>query len=205
MTYRDDLDAAHARADAAEREADELRDKLARIDEERRPVVRQPPDYRVVVDQGGRLTVSWKAHGAETALALLGLVIAPLALLIFELDRAFWLVFGIAVTLVYLCIAALANRTVLTLDDDRIEVASRPWPVLRVLRIRRADIAQLFVEAVPRGSGVGYALCALRRDGLRATVVDPQADADAMRWLEHELERRLGLPPRPVAGELDVQ
>lgn len=45
-----------------------------------------------------------------------------------------------------------------------------------------------------------YVLCAIER-GHRRTLAKGLPDAAAARWLELELERRLGLVDEPMAGE----
>lgn len=192
MAYRDDLDAAQARAAAAEREAEALRDKLEMVVAGKRPLVPRPPRY-VVDERDGSFSVSWRAFGLRTVLPLV--ILSALAVIFGAQHGVAWL----ALLPGYFLLAALVDRNVVRLSPDGLVARRGPLPLPGGKRLARGEVAQLYVEENERGT---FALRALDRRGRKLTLVTGELDADGPRWLEHELEQRLGLAVQPVEGEL---
>jgi hypothetical protein len=210
MTYRDDLEAATARAEAAERENEALRKRLTDM------VERQPrlplPERFVVAEVGGTLTVRWRWF--ETVhISILVFAVAWDAFLanwyfglhvkddvMHYLFPIAHVAFGIAIS--YFAITGLVNRTVITASRDRLIVAHGPLPWPGSGTYARADLDQLYVEpkvsSGRRGTTETYVLCAIDRTGRKRTLVKGLKDVGAARWLELELEPRLGIADGPA-------
>lgn len=215
MTYRDDLDAAQARADAAERENEALKEKLAALAEgQPRPRVPVPERY-VVTEVGDTLTVRWRWFEA-THLFIFFFAITWDAFLVnwyFGLhvrnDLMHYLFpiahVAVGIGISYFAITRLVNRTLITASRDRLTVAHGPLPWVGSGSYARAELDQLFVEPrvsrSKKGATTTYALCAIDRGGRKRTLVKGLPDAAAARWLELALERRLGIVDEPVVGE----
>jgi hypothetical protein len=201
MSYRDDLDAAHARLAALERENQELRDKLVARDEDR-PLVPVPKDFDVAED-GDALTVRWRWRRGSGVVAVMWAALTAAVVILTAVARTFsvWLVLGPLLT--YLGLARALNRTTLRATADGLRISHGPFPLRRGVRVPRRELEQLYVDLIDgREQPFEFALCAVDHQGRKRTLLEGLPQRDQARWLEVELERRLGIAPRPVEGEL---
>lgn len=91
------------------------------------------------------------------------------------------------------------NRTEIEVTASRIIVRHGPLPYRPRIELLRERIAQLYVEP-RREDGVTYALVAVETSGGRVPLVRLASVTRAF-YLEQQLESRLGIDDRPVAGE----
>lgn len=207
MTHRDDLDAAQARATAAVAENEALRAKLARLSEgEARPLVPLPERF-VVREHAGTLVVQLGRRRGFPTSSVVMLAYLMVMWLSYAGSRPGTLVLVLVCAQTLLLYPALCwalNRATVTLDERGILVTEGPIPVPGRVRVARADLAQLFVDERrgTKGDPPTYALHTLDHAGRKRTLLEDLNSADQVRWLEVEIERRLGIATRPVAGEL---
>lgn len=111
---------------------------------------------------------------------------------------------GLGIT--YYTICGFVNRTRVTLDRDRLTVrhGPLPWPGNRDVPISR--IRQLYTEqqvhSSRNGTHLTYRLSAVMDDGSSLKLLSGIDSAEVPRYLEQELESRMGIVNVPVAGEL---
>jgi hypothetical protein len=218
VTYRDELEAAQARAEATERENDELRRKLAEVAaQQSRPKV--PIPERFVIDEDGDgITVRWRWF-RPVHIAMLFFCVAWDSFLVFvytETSGAGWIAFvfpvghvAVGIGLTYYTLASLVNRTAVRATRDAVAIRVGPVPWIGSCTIARAEIDQLYVEDMTKtqNSSKGapapaYVLNMIDRNGRKRRLVSGFDQAEQARWLEIELERRLGIVSQPVAGEV---
>jgi hypothetical protein len=220
VTYRDELAAAQTRADAAERENERLRARLAGVAEQRAPAIPLPEKFRVV-ETDDSLTVCWRWFDAAKHLwwlvfSVLGIgsLVAVYASAPYDLARWMLPLAHVAATMLvaYASLAALLNRTVVRVQGDVLEVVHGPIPWPGHHRIQRGDLDQIYVTRNENRSDsdaltVTYHLDAIDRSGRQIRLVKKLPEAAQARWLEVALERRLSILDERVAGELprDVQ
>lgn len=166
-----------------------------------------PPDVRVDTD-GGQFRISWRWQRslALVVTALFAAVFAGAMAANADLprDRGAWTAIAIVAAVfvaiaLYDYIAHRVNRTEITVSDTTLTISHGPMPYALGQRIARQRIAQLYVE--PRSdSGITFGLVAVADAGVRVPLVRLASVARAF-YLEQELEIRLGIEDRPVAGE----
>lgn len=106
----------------------------------------------------------------------------------------------------YYTICGFVNRTTVHLDGERLTVrhGPLPWPGNRDIPV--SSIRQLYTEQqVHRGKNgthFTYRLSAVLDDGSSLKLLSGIDSADVPRYLEQELESRMGIVNVPVAGEL---
>jgi hypothetical protein len=129
---------------------------------------------------------------------------APRAFFLFPLIHV-----AVGAGLAYVTLAFLLNRTVVEVDRaDRVTVRTGPVPWRRDVEIPSGEVAQVFSTEKRYRQQDGtenslYAVEVLTRDGRRLPLVRGlMSAAEQALFLEEAIERRLGLPDRPVAGEV---
>jgi hypothetical protein len=111
---------------------------------------------------------------------------------------------GIGIT--YYTICGFVNRSTVTLHADRLDVehGPLPWPGNRSLPTGR--IRQLYTEMQTHqgkhGTTHTFRLSAVMDDGSSVRLLSGIQDAAVPRYLEQELESRMGIVDVPVAGQL---
>lgn len=111
---------------------------------------------------------------------------------------------GIGIT--YYTVCGFVNRTVVRVDRDRLTVrhGPLPWPGNRDLPV--ASIRQLYTEMQTHrgknGTTVSYRLSAVLDDGSSVKLLSGIDSAAVPRYLEQEIEDRIGIVNVPVVGEL---
>lgn len=221
MTYRDDLEAAQARAAAAERRAAELQKRLDAVEEAEdaaRPELPVPEGVRVD-RQGDRVAVSWRWFRPAEHLTLLVFCIAWDAFLVFWYMTATsmgsdWIaiVFPIAhvavgLGLTYTVLTGFCNRTTIHAGPSRLEVTHGPLPWLGNRRLARSDVRQVYatkdlVQGKHRTREV-FHLCALMDGGSEVRLLKDVGSHARAQYFEHVIERALGIRDRPVVGEVE--
>lgn len=242
MPHRDDLEAAHARIAALERE-------LAAAHKENRAPLRcarcraafQPDDLErtdgmltcrgcraaVAVGRPGpsrrdvppgfevedapdelRIAWQWRVSVGE----LLGVVIIAGMLIAFAvkgghrggpalaLSAVVLGLFGMA--LAYRVIAQRANRTVIRVSDRRLHIEISPVSMQSKRSFDADEIEQLYCTMGHSKYSTWYDVNARLKRGRQVCLVDELGDAERAFFLEREIERRLGIIDRPVAGEV---
>ncbi len=173
----------------------------------------QPP--RFATEAGVDLVVTWPWSRLKGAILLGFSVFWDAALTVFlfvgaEQGHLKFLPFlslhilaGLYIT--YMGLANLLNHSRLCLSNGLLTVQHRPlwWP--GKVDLEASTIEQLYVvERVHRsknGRSESYELMALRTDGIATPVVANLQNVEEARYLEQQLESRLGISDRPVAGE----
>lgn len=207
------------RAAAAERRADQLEKQLARKDDEERashPIVAVPEKF-VVTRTAEKLTVTWRWFGWYHLLLALFAIVWDAGIVVwysnageggimFLVAPILHVVGGIYIT--YTAAANLLNSTTVTAQNGELHIkhAPLPWPGNRTLR--GSELEQLYVretERRNRDSGTSryiYELCSLLPSGKELRLLKELTEASQARYLEHIFEQHLGIPDRPVLGEL---
>ncbi len=113
---------------------------------------------------------------------------------------------GAGVGLTYWTIAGFVNRTIIGASANYLTIRHQPlpWPGKRDIAVR--DLQQLFCEEhvshSKNGTSVSYSLNAVLQSGRKLALVKHLAQADQALYLEHAIEKHLGIDNRPVPGEL---
>lgn len=225
MSYRDDLAAAQARAEAAERRAAALQKRIDELEEaqgarrseaERAAAdkVRQvpiPERFEVLLEPG-TLRVRWRwfrpvEHMFLFFFCLLWDVMLGIFVVAWFREQPSWTILlasghiaaGIGMT--YSLIAGLFNRTTVSASAGRLRIAHGPirWRGNRVLS--RAQIRQLYVASKNKK----YDLCAVLDDDRQIKLVKGLHELAQARYLEHAFELHLGIEDHPVADEAPKQ
>jgi hypothetical protein len=126
---------------------------------------------------------------------------APLVMVLFPLIHL-----AVGVFLTYATAAGFVNRTRIQVEPDSLTIrhGPMPWPGNRT--ISSIDIEQLFtkekVSHGKHGTTITYELHAAVREGGKVKLVSGLDDPDQVLYMEQEIEARLKIQDRPVAGEL---
>ena len=113
---------------------------------------------------------------------------------------------AVGVGLTYFTIAGFANRTPIDVSRGSLSVRHRPlwWPGGRDLPA--SDLAQIFTEEHvyknENGSNSDYRLVAIRKDGSRVKLLTTIPSREQALYMEQQIEGRLGIKDRSVAGEV---
>lgn len=206
MTYRDDLEAAQARAAAAERRAAELEGRLAR-EVDGTPIVAIPERFQVT-STVYELTIRWRRQLPNAAGPLMiGVVLTICAPFMFFMQAESAAVYGIGlaafgVPLLYWGLLLVVNLTTVSLVGEELRVRRGPLPQYGSATVRMSDIKQLFVRKIEHEEArCTYTLFALV-DGDREIAIVPDLDHSSQaQYLERAFEQRLRVRDRPVAGE----
>ncbi len=210
-----DCDSVFSFATAIEEEpARRRRDAPQRGEQE---VIARPRGL-VVADDGVNLSIrrSWLTPGA---IFLLFFTIAWDAFLIFWYSIAFtqkvpWIMIvfpvahvAIGAGLTYFVIACFVNRTWISLDGGRLSVRHRPLPWPGNVEIDSSEIDQLYCKrdvhhGSKGGTTVNYSLHAVLKGGRKQQLLSGVDEDDHVRFLEQQIEQRLGLADRRVRGEM---
>jgi hypothetical protein len=170
------------------------------------------PESFDVEERGREVTITWRPLEAERShlgpgVAGLGLILVLLARVIARSAQPL-LVTGALLVLLGLPLVWLAKRygpQVITCDGVRLRVRSRAGGSSRRTELTRDELDQLHAFAYRTGyrrTLTRYGLRAILADGTRQDLVTDITSAPEALWLEHELERRLGIEDRYVEGQL---
>jgi hypothetical protein len=110
---------------------------------------------------------------------------------------------AVGIGLTYTVVCGFLNSTKIEASRSLLTIRHGPLPWLGNREVPAAQIEQLYCEK-SRSNRNGYdnfALCAILRGGRKLKLLSGCSGADEAKFLEHELERQLHIPPRPVAGE----
>jgi len=226
-TYRDDLEAAQARADAAQAEAERLRDEVDRLKRPANVSVEPPqtpiPERFRVTPTANEMTLPRRRVRAHHVFMLF-FAIAWDAFLVFWyfgpmsssgglLFKIFPLVHvAVGVGITYSVLAGFLNSTMISVSQGQLRVHHGPLPWRGNRRLSRNDVTQLFVretETNTRSRNTGrvsvtfsYQLCAVDADAREITLLRGLENPAQARYLEHAFERHLGILDKRVPGEL---
>ena len=177
----------------------------------------QPPEMRVE-----ELGLDWRIRWRWFNVGYIGLLVFCIAwdsFLIFWYKMAFtsshvpWIMVvfpvghvAVGVGLTYAVLCGFLNTTTIERSGYEIRLTNGPIPTLGNRRISVHDIVQLFCERTQsksrnNGTQETYTLLAVMRDGSRIKLLSNKS-AGHVKFLEREIERRLGLKDQPVAGEM---
>lgn len=161
-----------------------------------------------VEERPGGLVLSWKVSAAPSVAGLIfwvGLFVSGAIRWHVPRDPSLLAGFGlVALGLAYVVLANLVNvtRAEATAGGLRITHGPLPVPWRRGRTLPVAEIDQLACGSTSWRSGTYYDLCVIRRDGSSTTLVSGLSEPQQALYLEQQLERRLRILDRPVAGEL---
>lgn len=174
-----------------------------------------PRPAKMKVEQfAGSWTVSWRWFGFQYV-AMFVFCIAWDSFLIFWYKMAFrdeapWIMIvfpvghvAVGVGLTYTALAGFLNRTRLILGHGQLTVRHGPLPWWGNRDMATADIRQFYCEEsrVRNNQGSGYQLSAMLKDGRKVKILSGFWSWDEAKFLECELESRLGIKPQTVVGE----
>jgi hypothetical protein len=112
----------------------------------------------------------------------------------------------IGLFLAYITLAGFLNSTVIQVGRGSLQVRHIPLPWFGNRRLETVDIEQIYCKAIPhhRRSGVHFTheVHVARRKGDPVKLLIGLPDAAQALFLEQEIEHYLGIPDRPVRGEL---
>ncbi|MCK6546535.1 hypothetical protein L6R52_11855 [Myxococcota bacterium] len=121
------------------------------------------------------------------------------------LDARDWVFGALMSVCVYYTLTGFVNSTTVTVAFDALRVRHGPLPWLRDVDVSRASIAQLSVREVVTkvrgGVARTYHVSANLSSGRSVMLVEGLPTPDDARFLEHELERHLGIRDQHVPGE----
>ncbi len=223
-SYRDDLEAAQARAGAAEDEARRLREEVDRLKAPPADGVAIPIPERFTVSHADNdLMVSWRWFRAVHVVLLFFVVtwdgflvfwyfgsLASEAGVFFQLFPIVHVAVGLGLT--YIVLAGFANRTTIRAQAGTLRVHHGPLPWRGNRTIASATITQLYVAEVVREHTDNdtnrvtitrtYDLCAMLDDRREVRLVRGLESAAQGQYLESAFERQLAIVDRAVAGEV---
>lgn len=186
-----------------------------------KPLQPNPPEYAVVEEWGGDLSVwyrwvdwsvlfmiffctFWDSFlvGIYGSAVLAWLNGQPVAWggLIFPLGH---LAVGIGITYGTLC--QLLNLTWIQLSFQTLTIRHGPVPVWGNHTVDATQIDQLYVgqgTSWRRNNTPNYTLCALLKDETRVELLTSE-DPDLLLWLEQKLEEKLKIKDRPMPEEIE--
>jgi hypothetical protein len=222
-SYRDDLQAAQARADAATEEAERLRKEVERLKAPKSDAPEVPiPERFTVTHTANEFTVTWRWWRAHLVF-LLFFVIAWDAFLLFWYFGApsggglIFMIFPIAhvavgIGLTYYVLTGFVNRTLIGVQHGRLRIHHGPLPWRGNRKIPRDELRQLFVtEQTHRNTNKSghisvtssWNLCAMLETGRELTLLKRLETKGQAQWLEQVFEEHLGISDRRVAGEAE--
>jgi hypothetical protein len=110
---------------------------------------------------------------------------------------------AVGVYLTYYVLTGLLNRTTVELTPHELVIAHAPLPWAGNRRLPVSRVGQLYCEEAnfQRNDRKVYRLSAVLAGGDKVILLSGFADLGEPRFLKHELERRIGIVPRPVVGE----
>jgi hypothetical protein len=219
MTYRDDLEAAQARADAAEHKAASLEKEVEALKDGKAPAAEVPIPAKFNLQKSvHELVVTWRWY-SPLHLFLLFFVIAWDSFLLFWYFGApgrtgdiLAMIFPIAhvavgAALTYFVLTGFVNRTKVRAANGVLTVSHGPLPWTGNHRIARADLKQLYVTEMSHPAKHGrithsWDLCALL-DNNRAVRLLTRLDTyEQGMFLEHTFEDYMNITDTKVAGEV---
>jgi hypothetical protein len=224
-TYRDDLEAAQARADAASAEAERLRKEVEQLKAPKEPVGDVPevpiPERFNVTRNANELTVTWRWFRAYHVFLLFFAIawdafllfwyFGPMAGqggLIFQIFPIAHVAVGIGLT--YVVLTGFLNRTLISVRHGKLRISHGPLPWRGNRLLARSDLRQLFVaEKTNHHTDKGgrrtvtttWHLCAVLETGKELTLLKGLETKGQAQYLETTFEQHLGIEDRRVAGE----
>jgi predicted RNA-binding Zn-ribbon protein involved in translation (DUF1610 family) len=114
---------------------------------------------------------------------------------------------AVGVGLTYYTLASLLNRTAVRLDSKTFSVQHDPVPWSGEVEVPVGDLEQLYckekVSHSSDGDSRSYKLCAVLKSGRQIDLVSNLESPDIAAFLEQQIENWLGIPDRPVVGEME--
>lgn len=215
MAYRDDLEAAHARAAAAERRVAELERELA-VERGGECVALAPaavvPERMRLVQAASETRLSWRWRGTgdvEQGLFVALAVAGWIALM--ALTGMWWLLVALPVLLGvgYRALGRAINQTSITASARELVVTHGPLPWPGGLRVATGELRDIYVRRIQSAIDDGAASAPTVRWEVRAVAKDRRERLVAARlgapeaaFVEGTLDRALGVGDHPVSDAL---
>jgi hypothetical protein len=172
------------------------------------------PHGLTMSESGGRLRLVHPWYRPVMFVALLGCILwnvgfavwyelakspseIPLVVLLFAIVHM-----AIGVSITYAIVAGFFNRTIIEADATHLTIRHTPMPWPGNHQVRAGDLQQLFCEEQVDNRSVTYRLSAVLKDGRKLPLVKTLPEPIQALFLEHTLERHLGIVNQAVAGEL---
>lgn len=114
---------------------------------------------------------------------------------------------AVGVGLTYSTLATLFNSTVITVRRADLSIRHGPFPWAGNLSLERGQIEQLYCRRTQRqqrhGTATFHEVWLKSRDGRTRKILGNGIDLDQALAIEQQIERALGIPDRPVPGEIE--
>jgi hypothetical protein len=209
LSYRSDLEAAHERASASEREVARLERELAATKKPLEPAVLEMPipDKFRVSREDDDVRVSWRwgspwQHVTGLIFAIIWCVVSVAAMAQGQGTIGPLAFLGLGVGLIYGAIAGLVNRTTIRVSNGRLHVTHGPLPWRGNAVLDRAALEQIYVNhEVDSETATTYDVRALLTNGRSRKLVKKLKERSEARYIEHVVEDALGIVDAPVPGE----
>jgi len=111
-----------------------------------------------------------------------------------------FLIVGIWLTGWTLCV--FINRTTVRVNDTLLTVRHGPLPWIGNVRIPADDIDQLYCEEKAYFHMIIYSVIVLRKTGPRVKLFSKLRQMNQAAFIEQQVEQRLRIADRPIAGEM---
>lgn len=114
---------------------------------------------------------------------------------------------AVGVGITYSTLATLFNSTVITVRRGSLAIRHGPLPWAGNLNLERGQIDQLYCRRTHRrnrhGTATFHEVWLKSRDGRTRKILGNGIDLDQALVIEQQIERALGIPDRPVHGEIE--
>jgi hypothetical protein len=114
---------------------------------------------------------------------------------------------AVGVGITYWTLATLVNATTIVARNGMLSVRHGPIPWWANCDVAIKDIEQLYCERQfvrgKRGSGRTYSVNALLTNGQKKIVLKSLTEGDEARFIEQEIEARVGIADARVVGEYE--
>lgn len=112
----------------------------------------------------------------------------------------------LAIGLTYYCIAEFLNRTIISADQQGLQVTDTPLTFFRNRRINREELDQLYAkEKIHRGKKLSWSsfeVHALLKEDTNMRLVAGLKTSEQALYIEQVVEDYLNITDRPVEGEI---
>jgi len=177
--------------------------------------VPMPGKFRME-EQAGGFVISWRWL-SYVHVFLLFFTIAWDSFLIFWYGMAMgegapWIMFvfpighlAVGLGLTYVVLTGLLNRTTVTVERETLTVRHAPLPWPGNVSVATDQLDQLYcrrrISHGKHGPSYSFEVRAVTQEGRKMTLIKGLESEDQALFIEQQIESRLGIEDRPVAGE----